>query len=277
MDWQARLDSKGYHIMPIKRPILHVRWASETRESLEWNEKKNITDRWLLGDAIELSESEDFASPFRVAVGDAVYLTGQAKGKPAELQLVNEMFEDGREGSKKKGKIWLASTAFWRPERLKIPEGTIDWELDELFVAKRQGEFLMVDNDPAAFVELVRVNATVRATPIPADEKEPHKYFYRLGFDPKTGITEAVAEGAEQEAEAAPAPATAAGDNAAEGATGEAADDTHPDARPAKRAKPNEALKARVAELEGEVKYLKKELVDVLARVRTLEAVGACS
>ena len=31
--FSPRLDSKGYHGMPIKRPILHVRWASETRES----------------------------------------------------------------------------------------------------------------------------------------------------------------------------------------------------------------------------------------------------
>jgi hypothetical protein len=278
MDWAARLDSKGYHKVSISpRPLLFVRRAGDWDEVMEWNDTKQLNECWVVGKEIEVCESNDFSSPYRIAVGDVVYLTGVAKGKPAEIQLVTDLFEDARESSKNLGKIWMGSTAFWRPERLKIPD-KMDWHLKELFIAQREGELLSVDNDPSKFLELTRVRADrVLSASLPADIEEfgDHQYFYRTGFDPKTGVTEAAsggeaAEAAAEEAGAAEAAGTVP--TADDGAGGE-----HP---PPKRAKPNEVLKARVAALEADVCTLKAQLrlfEDMFARVRQLEALSAGS
>lgn len=93
-----------------------MRRAGDWDEVMEWNDTKQINDCWVVG---KDCESDDFSSPYRIAVGDVVYLTGVAKGKPAEIQLVTDLFEDARESSKNLGKIWMGSTAFWRPAAIR--------------------------------------------------------------------------------------------------------------------------------------------------------------
>ena len=128
-DWASRLDAKGYHILPAKRPNLHARWASETE--VEVDEKGG---RWILGDAIEVAQDAEFTSTFRVAKGDVVYLTGMQKSKPAEIQLVEEIFQDARPKSRKKDTFWFSSVAFWRPERLRFTDDSA-YHVKELFLA----------------------------------------------------------------------------------------------------------------------------------------------
>ena len=154
-----------------------MRWASETRPDPE-------SEGWLIGDAIEVSEDAEFSgTPFKVKVGDAVYLTGVRKGAPAEIQLVEELFEDAREQSKKKGFIWMQTAAFWRPEKMKIPD-EIAWHAKELFPAMRDGETLTCDNSPGKFLELTRVHVSRCDDPAKFEDAD-HTFFYNKSFDPK--------------------------------------------------------------------------------------------
>ena len=237
-----------------------MRWASETRPDPE-------SEGWLIGDAIEVSEDAEFSgTPFKVKVGDAVYLTGVRKGAPAEIQLVEELFEDAREQSKKKGFIWMQTAAFWRPEKMKIPD-EIAWHAKELFPAMRDGETLTCDNSPGKFLELTRVHVSRCDDPAKFEDAD-HTFFYNKSFDPKACALFALEAPAAVDTGDTPQRPDAAGTPTAANEPAAAAEDG-----PArKRSRPNEQRDARIAALEAEVSMQREELRSVLMRMRELEA-----
>ena len=48
VDWQGRLDARGYHVTPVDRPDAGARWVGATTTA---------ADKWTEGDAIVIFDS----------------------------------------------------------------------------------------------------------------------------------------------------------------------------------------------------------------------------
>ena len=86
VDWQGRLDARGYHVTPVDRPDAGARWVGETTTA---------DDGWTEGDAIVVFDSSvrGKAKPqeLTVQVGDHVYMTSE-EGEAAEIVQVVDIF-----------------------------------------------------------------------------------------------------------------------------------------------------------------------------------------
>ena len=168
--WTARLDARGYHKLSVTRPDLSTRWDGPTTSSEEGGRI------WVDGEAVVVFDPKDKEAELRLCKGDAVYLKGKAKGKPAEIALIVDIFADD------KGWHWLGVKFFWRPEHMNLPDD-LDWHERELFLQVVRNK----EENWTALVELVPV--VVKELDDPGefpDPPAPHHFFYRRAFDPKT-------------------------------------------------------------------------------------------
>ena len=247
-NWAARLDARGYHVETVTRPNPQARWDCEPAPM----EREDGT--WLEGDAITVYDAADEERKLRVAVGDAVYLRGRAKGKPAEIARIDNIFL-GKDNS-----IYFYNTFFWRPEQLNLRDDE-PWELKELFLYAKAEE----NPNSVAAIELTPVRVTECSTEF---TDAPHTFFQRrtVLFTKEGRILSPM-----------PAAAAAKAQPMETDAAPEAAPEAAPAPAPAKapRRNANAERDARVAELEAQVAELQSKLeqMDSLAcAVRALDA-----
>jgi hypothetical protein len=228
VNWAARLDPRGYHCQSVKRPDVAARWDGATTTATCDNNRV-----WVDGESIVLYNPEHEAEehmPLRV--GDCAYLKGQAKGKPAEIVKIVDIFEDDKKD------FWLGVRYFWRPEKMQLPED-LDWHERELFLQvernKEENWVGLTELVPVAVRELDDASAFDESPP-------PHTFFWRRQFDPTRN-----------ELVEPPAPAATAAPAAAEGT---AEEPVQPE-KPKKQPRRNET-KERLADLESRLGILEK-------------------
>ena len=196
VDWAARLDASGKHVVPTKRHDISAKFSGETRQ---------VTDAkgtWTEADEMIVFDPEDEGQQLRVRVGDAVYLTGARKGSFAEIVRVDSIFM-GMDNS-----LYIFNTFYWRPEHLKhlLPD-TETWESEELFLQETADD---APNSVSA-IELVPVRVTEHAN----FEAAPHTFFqrrtYNAGVDQLSKLPDVPTEEPQpmDADDAAPAPAPA--------------------------------------------------------------------
>jgi hypothetical protein len=234
VNWAARLDPRGYHCQSVKRPDVAARWDGATTTATCDNNRV-----WVDGESIVLYNPEHEAEehmPLRV--GDCAYLKGQAKGKPAEIVKIVDIFEDDKKD------FWLGVRYFWRPEKMQLPDD-LDWHERELFLQvernKEENWTGLTELVPVAVRELDDASAIDESPP-------PHTFFWRRQFDPT-----------QNELVEPPAPAATAAPPAAEGTAAEpAAEGTAAEPeKPKKQPRRNE-VKERISELDSRLGILEK-------------------
>ena len=158
-DWLGRLDDRGYHATPAKeRPLTLARWEGST-----WRGE----DGWTEGDHIVVFDPDFPDIQMQVRVGSVVYLSNNAKGKPAEITMIDDLYAN------EAGDIYFNSTFYYRPERTKGVGD--DWHSRELFRStgidqKMKNAVSCIELTPVFVVEAVDEGG------LPS---EPHHYFCR--------------------------------------------------------------------------------------------------
>ena len=112
VDWQGRLDARGYHVTPVDRPDAGARWVGETTTA---------DDGWTEGDAIVIFDSSvrGTAKPqeLTVQVGDHVYMTS-VEGEVAEIVQVVDFFAEPESGA-----FWFGVRHASGSRRAPLPTG----------------------------------------------------------------------------------------------------------------------------------------------------------
>ena len=168
-DWAARLDDRGYHILPAKRSNPVAKWDGETRSVPEGGKT------WTEGDAIIIFDPENEQVQLRVEIGNAVYLNGGRKGKAAEIVRVNTIFSESDEDLFKKEGIWFYCTYYWRPEIMKTLADNEPWERKELFLQTTPES----KQQSVAAIELIPVIIANTSTGF---VDAPHRFFQQRTF-----------------------------------------------------------------------------------------------
>jgi hypothetical protein len=162
-DWDGRLDPRGYHATPAKeRPLKIAEWVGPT-----WTGD----DGWTEGDRMVVLDPDFPDARLEFRVGDAVYLSNNAKGKPAEITRIDDIFAN------EAGDIYFMSTFYYRPERTKGVGD--DWLSRELFLST--GIKQKMENSVSC-IELTRVRV-VEAVDERGLPDAPHNYFCRREWD----------------------------------------------------------------------------------------------
>ena len=121
IDWDARLDARGYHALPVAREDNVVSWNGSTR----------LEDSVVVGDAITVADPTDHTQQRTLHVGDFIFMSGSRKGQPAEIARIDAFEEDQDKD------IAFLAMWFWRPERLgkQLPAAfREDWHERELYL-----------------------------------------------------------------------------------------------------------------------------------------------
>ena len=114
----------------------------------------------------------------RVAVGDAVYLTGVSKGRPAEIAQI-----EGFESQEENGDIFMDVTWYWRGEALEGVDESIDWHERELFLQTEPE----AEEQTVCALELTKCH--VRRAEMPLNgELSPHCFFTCRTWDVKAKV-----------------------------------------------------------------------------------------
>ena len=134
---------------------------------------RTAEDGFVEGDTLIAYDPDDQSKQLLVVKGDAVYLSGARKGQPAEIGLVDSLFQCP------KGFFWLTCNWFWRPERLKLGDD-VDWHKQELFLQTGADP----DENSVSAIELTKVVVSELSDANVVDVTEaPHTFFHRRTFD----------------------------------------------------------------------------------------------
>jgi len=240
--WADRLDARGYHRVSITRPNVTCRWDGETTTSTENGRT------WVDGKAVIAFDPANEEQHMKLCVGDACYLKGQAKGKPAEIVQIVDMFADD------KGDFWLGVKFFWRPEKLTLPDD-LDWHERELFIQIAKNK----EENWAGLIELTPVTITQLHDASDLGDLPAHHYFYRRAFDPDMcDVIELTPPAGAPAAETA-ATADAAAPEAADAAPMDVDPTTTQQTPAAPRAPRRNETKERLAALEAQVAALSSQ------------------
>ena len=260
--WAERLDRRGKHLKPAKeRAQTAARFDGPTHQ---------VTDdkgTWDECESMIIYNVDNEAEQMRLCVGDKVYLTGEKKGKFAEIVKIESIFL-GADGS-----LYFFNSFYWRAEAFKLGDSQ-EWEVGELYLQSTQD----LSPNSVACIELTPVTIYSSADDF---RDVPHQYFQRRTWDPDDGLSPLpVPPPPAGEAQPMDAEATSAapGPSPAPGAAG-AAQPAVQRSAPRRNAA---ADRARISELEAQVAELQLKLsemdtlkVAVLVLERKMDALSA--
>ena len=102
----ARLSDLGFHLTePASKPTISAELVGEIRADA-------VEAAWTTADQMRVWDKE---RSMLVERGKIVYLSGDGRGKPAEIGEVTDFYLDTD------GNFWLVVAWFWRPSMIKLP------------------------------------------------------------------------------------------------------------------------------------------------------------
>ena len=128
-----RLDARGHHATPVKKPEVKASLVMPTRTVIE----DGVT--YIESNSLRVAFGK--AEPQTFSIGENAFLTGERKGRPAEIAKILKIWmqTDPVPDADDEG-IWFSVHWYWRPESLEdLDELDPAWEVRAMRVIEGAG------------------------------------------------------------------------------------------------------------------------------------------